>query len=140
MDCTNAWHRLNEVYLPPDRSEPCPDCKMTETYSDHTGHSDTNQGYEGDLRDAYEKGFDDGWKDGYKFATGKELAGMKVTKKMLAALRLGASDLKDPAKTLLHMILDERKALREALDQACGEITNWRHKEAVAALALGEDE
>ncbi len=75
MDCKNAWHRLNEVYLPPDRSEPCPDCKMTETYSDHTGHSDTNQGYEGDLRDAYEKGFDDGWKDGYKFATGKEWQG-----------------------------------------------------------------
>lgn len=64
---------------------------------------------------------------------------MKVTKKMLAALRLGASDLKDPAKTLLHMILDERKALRAALAHT---LPLGPDGEAVvdAALALGEDE
>lgn len=64
---------------------------------------------------------------------------MKVTKKMLAALRLGASDLKDPAKTLLHMILDERKALRAALKNT---LSLGSDSEAVVyeALALGEDE
>lgn len=139
MDCTNAWHRLNEAYLPPDRSEPCPDCKMTETYSDHTGHSDTNQGYEGDLRDAYEKGFDDGWKDGYKFATGKELAGMKVTKEMLAEMRRWGSAEQDE----LEALLNERKALREAvamllteIDPCCDDMIEFSER----ALALGEDE
>ena len=134
MDCKNAWHKLNEVYLPPDRSEPCPDCKMTEVHWDHMGHSDTNQGYEGDLRDAYEKGFDDGWKDGYKFATGKELAGMKVTKEMLAEMRRWGSAEQDE----LEALLNERKALREALAYVLPVPVG----EAVvdAALALGEDE
>lgn len=74
-DCKNAWHRLDDAYLPPDRSEPCPGCGMTALHWDHSGHSDTNEGYEGDLRDAYEKGHDAGCRAVYKFATGKEWAG-----------------------------------------------------------------
>ena len=69
-DCKNAWHRLNEAYLPPDRSEPCPDCKMTEVYWDHSGHGDTREGYEADLQDAYAKGYEDGWMFGECGRTG----------------------------------------------------------------------
>lgn len=75
---------------------------------------------------------------------------MKITKQVLAEMRhyvaepqgfsAQRGDLAELPVGLLQALLDERKALRAALDQACGEITNWRHKEAVAALALGEDE
>lgn len=69
---------------------------------------------------------------------------MKITREMLTAWRgmvtVDGDNWGDIRRADLHALLDERKALRAALDQACGEITNWRHKEAVAALALGEDE
>lgn len=82
--------------------------------------------------------------ENHEFAT--EGGEMKITREMLAEMRelaVEADRITDVVRLEADeflALLDERKALRAALDQACGEITNWRHKEAVAALRLGEDE
>jgi hypothetical protein len=63
MNCLDPWHQFDYTKEEmPNRERPCLKCGMTEVYHDHSGFSDTMQGYEATLREVYLEGYEAGLK------------------------------------------------------------------------------